>query len=196
MAAMVERLSTGPRQERHVRIVRLVVAGCLAALLAGCGTAGGTQLSALRSTTSPTASQTGTQADSALSAAFGDRRTWPNGLAITVSQPRSITPSSTAYPQAARAAVFEVVIENGTSSPYKPSQLALRATVAGQTTQEVVDPAQGLAGYVAAEQDVAPGRSLDLTVAFALPKQPVDLRILVQPDVIDAVPAAAFSGTA
>jgi hypothetical protein len=175
-----------------VRIVRLVVAGCLAALLAGCGTAGGTQLSAVESSADPTLSPAG----STLSAAFGDRRTWPSGLAITLSLPRSLTPSSTAYPHAARAAVFDMTIENDTPTPYKPSQLALKATIGGQPAQEVVDPASGLAGSVAAEEDLAPGKSLRLTMAFAMPAPPADLRILVQPDVADSVPAVAFAGTA
>ncbi|GAA3437268.1 hypothetical protein [Kutzneria kofuensis] len=175
-----------------MRIVRLVGAACLAALLAGCGTAGGPQLSAVESSANPTVSQ----AARALDAAFGDRRTWPNGLAITISQPRSLQPSSTAYPRAARAAVFELTVENGTATTYKPSQLAVKATLGNQPAQEVVDPAQGLGGYVAAQEDLAPGKSVRLTVAFAMPQQPADLRILVQPDVVDAVPAAAFAGTA
>ena len=175
-----------------MRIVRLVGAACLAALLAGCGTAGGPQLSAVQSSANPTVSQAAKTVD----AAFGDRRTWPNGLAITISQPRSLKPSGTAYPQAARAAVFELTVENGTATTYKPSQLAVKATVGGQLAQEVVDPAQGLGGYVAAQEDLAPGRTVQLTVAFAVPQQPTDLRILVQPDVVDAVPATAFAGTA
>jgi hypothetical protein len=175
-----------------VRIVRLVGAVCLAALLAGCGTAGGPQLSAVESSANPTVGQ----ATRPLDAAFGDRRTWPNGLAITISQPRSQQPSSTAYPQAARAAVFELTIENGTTLTYKPSQLAVKATIGGQPAQEVVDPAQGLGGYVAAQEDLAPGRTVQLTVAFAVPEQPTDLRILVRPDVVDGAPAAAFAGTA
>lgn len=174
-----------------MRIVRLVGAACLTALLAGCGTTTA-QLSAVESDTAPTVSQ----AARALDATFGDRRTWPNGLAVTISPPRSLKPSSTAYPQAARAAVFELTVENGTSTTYKPSQLALKATIGTSPTQEVVDPAQGLGGYVAAQEDLAPGRSVRLTVAFAMPAQAADLRILVQPDVVDAVPAAAFAGTA
>lgn len=175
-----------------MRIVRLVGAACLTALLAGCGAATGTQLSAVQSNTNPTVNQ----AVRPLDASFGDRRTWPNGLAVTISQPRSIKPSATAYPQAARAAVFELTVENDTATTYKPSQLALKATIGGNPTQEVVDPAQGLGGYVAAQEDLAPGRSVQLTVAFSMPQQPADLRILVQPDVVDAVPAVAFAGTA
>ena len=175
-----------------MRIVRLIGAAGLAALLAGCGAAANPQLSAVASNANPAVSQ----AARSLDAAFGDRRTWPNGLAITISQPRSLKPSSTAYPQAARAAVFELTVENGTSSTYKPSQLALKATIDSQPTQEVVDPAQGLGGYVAAQEDLAPGKSVQLTVAFAMPQQPADLRILVLPDVIDSVPAVAFAGTA
>lgn len=175
-----------------MRIVRLVGAACLAVLLAGCGAAAGTQLSAVESSANPTLSPAGRTLD----ASFGDRRTWPNGLAVTISLPRSLTPSSTAYPQAARAAVFELTVENGTSTTYKPSQLALKATIHGEATQEVVDPAQGLGGYVAAQEDLAPGKSVQLTVAFALPQAPTDLRILVQPDVVNAVPAVAYAGTA
>jgi hypothetical protein len=175
-----------------VRIVRLVGAACLAALLAGCGTAGSPQLSAVESSANPSVGQ----ATKTMDAAFGDRRTWPNGLAITISQPRSLKPSSTAYPQAARAAVFELTVENGTASAYKPSQLAVKATIGSQPAQEVVDPAQGLGGYVGAQEDLPPGKTVQLTVAFAMPQQPTDLRILVQPDVVDAVPATAFAGTA
>lgn len=175
-----------------MRIVGLVGAACLAALLTGCGATAAPQLSVAVSSANPPVGQLARTLD----AAFGDRRTWPNGLAITLSQPRSLKPSSTAYPQAARAAVFELTVENGTSSTYKPSQLALRATIGGQPAQEVVDPAQGLGGYVAAQDDLVPGKSVRLTVAFALPEQPADLRILVQPDVVAAVPAVAFAGTA
>jgi len=175
-----------------VRIVRLIGAACLATLLAGCGAAAEPQLSVVASDANPTVGQMART----LEAAFGDRRTWPNGLAITLSQPRSTKLSSTAYPQAARAAVFELTVENGTSSTYRPSQLALKATLAGQPAQEVVDPAQGLGGYVAAQEDLAPGKSVQLTVAFAMPEQPTALRILVLPDVVDAVPAVAFAGTA
>jgi hypothetical protein len=171
-----------------VRIVRLVVAGCLMALVTGCGAVGSPQLSAVESSANPTVSR--------LLASFGDRRTWANGLSITIAPPRSLTPSSTAYPQAPRAAVFEMTIDNGSGMPYKPSQLAVKATIGGQVAQELVDPAQGLGGYVAAEQDMPPGKSLTLTLAFAMPKQPAQLRIVVQPDVVDSAPTASFTGTA
>jgi hypothetical protein len=92
--------------------------------------------------------------------------------------------------------VFELTVENGTAAVYKPSQLAIKATIGGQPAQEVVDPAQGLGGYVAAQEDLPPGKTVQLTVAFAVPQQATDLRILVRPDVVDGAPAAAFAGTA
>ncbi|AHH94638.1 hypothetical protein GCM10010174_54140 [Kutzneria viridogrisea] len=182
-----------------MRIVRLVVAGCAAALLTGCAATATTQLSAVESSETPLVA--GRQSSAAphaagMYSAFGEQHTWNSGLVVTISAPRSIKPSGSAYPQAARAAVFELTIDNGTASPYKPSQLTVRALLGNSATQEVVDTAQGLNGFVAAAQDIPPGKSAKLTLAFAMPKQPTSLRVVVQPDVSGAAPSASFQGTA
>jgi hypothetical protein len=178
-----------------VRIVGLTVAGCLVAVATACGTMTNAQLSAVERSASPSTSSQAYDSSSVF-ASFGEQRTWTGGLAIRIASPRSIKPSDTAYPQAARAAVFEMTIENGTNSPYKPSQLAVKAVLGTQPAQEVVDPAQGLNGFVAAAQDIPPDKSLKLTLAFAMPQQPGQLRIVVQPDVSGSTTTVAYEGQA
>jgi hypothetical protein len=116
---------------------------------------------------------------------------------VTVSAPKSFVPGDTAYPRAVRAAAFEVAIENQGDRTYRPSQLVVKATtVDGQAVLPIVDTAQGYTGVVGAGAEIAPGRTTRLTLAFALPADPVDLLVTVQPDATAAGVRAEFGGTA
>ncbi|WP_253769188.1 hypothetical protein [Goodfellowiella coeruleoviolacea] len=124
-------------------------------------------------------------------------RLWQNGLAITISEPKSLAPSDTAYPKAPRAAVFEVTVSNGGSNPYKPSELSVRAIVAGEHAQEVLDSAQGLNGIASANEEVLPGKQLTTTLAFAMPEQRAPVKVTVQPSTSSQVtPEAVYEGQA
>ncbi|KAA2261243.1 hypothetical protein F0L68_17405 [Solihabitans fulvus] len=181
-----------------MRIVRLAVAVCLTVVVAGCaGQQEPTASSAPNSSTSRTASgQRGESPATSGPTAFGVQRLWTNGMSITISPPKSLKPSDTAFPQAPRAALFEVTITNGTTLPYKPSQLSLRATVAGKPAQEMVDSAQGLNGVAAAGQEVPPGKASTITLAFAMPDKQVDVQVTVQPNAAAQEPSAVYEGQA
>jgi hypothetical protein len=166
-----------------MRIATLAAALCFAAAFAFAGCAA--QQSA-RSPQSGAATTTGGGPSAAQLTSgqhkFGEAQYWDSGLSITVSTPRSLTPSDTAFPQSPRAAVFEVTIDNRTTEVYKPALLVVKATAAGGPAAEIVDPAQGLNGIVSGAQDVPPGKTLKLTVAFAVPAASANMELTVQPD--------------
>jgi hypothetical protein len=174
-----------PRQEEGdaVRIVKVVAALCFATAFAFVGCAA--QQSA-RSPQSGATTTTGGGPSAAQSTSaqhkFGEAQFWEKGLSITVSTPRSLTPSDNAFPQSPRAVVFEVTIDNRTTDIYKPALLVVKATANGQSAAEIVDPAQGLNGIVSGAQDVPPGKTLKLTVAFAVPAASAKMELTVQPD--------------
>nr|CEL15229.1 hypothetical protein [Kibdelosporangium sp. MJ126-NF4]CTQ95729.1 hypothetical protein [Kibdelosporangium sp. MJ126-NF4] len=129
-------------------------------------------------------------------AKFGERRTVSSGsLMITVLAPKSFVPGDTAYPQSPRAAAFEIALENQGSRTYRAAQLVVRATgPAGSSVDPVVDKAQGYAGGVSGDAEVPPGKSIRLTFAFAVPADPIDLMVTVQPDIATAGDRAEFEG--
>ena len=128
--------------------------------------------------------------------AFGAKKVWTNGLSITISQPRSLKPSETAFPQAPRTAVFVVTIMNGTKAEYRPSQLSVRALAAGKPAQEVLDSVQGLDGFAAAVRELPPGRDTTVTLAFAVPPEAVKMQLTVEPNGAGQEPSATFEGQA
>ncbi|NUT52544.1 MAG: hypothetical protein HOV94_35435 [Saccharothrix sp.] len=128
--------------------------------------------------------------------AFGAQRVWGNGMAITVSAPTSLKPSDTSFPQSPRTAVFTLTLVNGTKAPYATSQLSVRALVADAPVAEVRDSVQGLNGIGAAVHEVAPGAETVLTMAFAVPADPVRLRLVIEPNGVDQEPNATFEGVA
>ncbi|SDG22966.1 hypothetical protein SAMN05216553_106285 [Lentzea fradiae] len=114
-------------------------------------------------------------------APFGTQRVWASGLSVVVSAPRSLTPSETAIPPAGRTAVFTITIYNGSKTPYRTSQLSVRATADDSPAAELVDSVQGLDGLDAAVAEVPAGRDTQIQLAFAVPQQPVRIRLTIQP---------------
>ncbi|SFR22630.1 hypothetical protein SAMN04488564_106282 [Lentzea waywayandensis] len=114
-------------------------------------------------------------------AAFGTQRVWASGLSVVVSAPRSLAPSATAIPPAKRTAVFTITVYNGSKSPYRSSQLAVRALADGQPAAELVDSVQGLNGLAAAVAELQPGRDTQLQLAFAVPESAVRMELTIQP---------------
>jgi hypothetical protein len=180
-----------------VKLVGLAIAVCLAAVtVAGCGASSSAPHRDGDAARAGGTSHTGQVPATEGPTSFGVQRTWTNGLAITISPPKSLRPSETAFPRSPRAAVFEVVIDNDTTDPYKPSQLFVQATSAGQTVQEIQDPAQGLNGVAGVAQDLPPGKTLKLTLGFAVPDERVPMRLVVQPDASSPRVTAIYSGAA
>jgi hypothetical protein len=117
---------------------------------------------------------------------FGADHRFATGLTISVGAPTSFRPSPAAYPQSPRGAAFDVQLTNDGSTTYKLSGLAVTATSGGNPVQQVVDTAQGFTGITDAGKDVLPGRSVHLTLAFAVPREQTQLRLQIRPSANDA----------
>ncbi|MEU4443925.1 hypothetical protein AB0K14_10810 [Actinosynnema sp. NPDC050801] len=176
-----------------MKFARLAVGLCLGLVVAGCA-----DPSDISTPPSPSAvaEQRGDAPSSVEFTAFGTQRVWSNGMAVTVSPPTSLKPSDTSFPQSPRTAVFTLTVVNGAKTPYRTSQLSVRALVDGRPVAEVRDSVQGLNGVGAAVNEVAPGAETVLTVAFAVPADPVRLQLLVEPNGADQDPSATFEGVA
>jgi hypothetical protein len=111
-----------------------------------------------------------------------ERRVFEHGLAITVSPPRSFTPTEAAYPRSPRAAAFDLLIDNEGAEVYQPAQLSVSATCNGATALQVIDSTQGYTGFMGATEEVPPGGHVRITVAFAVPTERAEVALLVQPD--------------
>lgn len=175
-----------------MKFARLAVGVCLGLAVAGCADhpdmspGPGPSAVAEQSPEAPERSTAPTE--------FGTQRVWADGLAVTVSQPTSLKPSDTSVPQSPRTAVFTLTLVNGTKSTYRTNLLSVRAEVAGEPVAEVRDSVQGLNGIAAAVNEVAPGAETVLTVAFAVPEDPVRLRLVVEPNGAGQQPSATFEG--
>lgn len=177
-----------------MKFARLAVGVCLGLAMAGCADHPD------MSTTPPGPSAVAEQRNDAPSSSeftpFGTQRVWANGMAITVSAPSSLKPSDTSFPQSPRAAVFTLTVVNGTKTAYRTSQLSVHALVDGAPVAEVRDSVQGLNGAGAAVDEVAPGAETVLTMAFAVPADPVRLQLVVEPNGANQEPSATFEGVA
>ncbi|MEU4741659.1 hypothetical protein AB0G02_14510 [Actinosynnema sp. NPDC023658] len=176
-----------------MKFARLAVGACLGLAVAGCADQPDVPTPPKPSAV---AEQRGDAPSASASAAFGAQRVWGNGMALTVSVPTSLKPSDTSFPQSPRTAVFTLTLVNGTKTAYHTSQLSVRATVDGMPVAEVRDSVQGLNGIGAAVREVAPGAETVLTMAFAVPADPVRLRLLIEPNGANQEPSATFEGVA
>jgi hypothetical protein len=126
---------------------------------------------------------------------FGADHRFAGGLTVSVGAPKSFRPSPSAYPQSPRGAVFDVELTNDGSTTYKLSGLTVTATSAGTAVKQVVDTAQGFTGITDAGKDVPPGRSVHLTLAFAVPQEQTQLRLQIRPSATEPT-AVTYCGPA
>jgi hypothetical protein len=124
-----------------------------------------------------------------------NRRALGNDLTITISTPKSFTPTDTAYPRTPRAVAFELTIDNDGTGTYRASQLAVTATCNSADALQVIDSTQGYTGFVGATDNVPPGQSLRVVVAFAVPAERAVLRLNVQPDASGGSETTVFEGS-
>ncbi|MBB3661318.1 MULTISPECIES: hypothetical protein [Prauserella salsuginis group] len=113
---------------------------------------------------------------------FGGDYRFGSGLIVNVSEPKTFTPSDSAFPDADRAAAFTLTVRNETDKAYRLSQLSVRATSGDERTPQVVDPTQGYTGIVDAERDLPAGDRIELPYAFAVPAHRGSLELTVCPD--------------
>jgi len=163
-----------------VKRVGLAAAGCALSLLSGCAGAYSDAAQELR----PMAPRSASTSASEQPARTGNQRVVVNGLAITLQAAKSFTPTTSAYPRAARAVAFELLIDNEGREHYQPAELSVTAVSNGRPAVQVIDSTQGYTGFVGAAE-VPPGQSVRVAVAFAVPADPADVRLVVQPWALD-----------
>jgi hypothetical protein len=125
---------------------------------------------------------------------FGERRISANGLSITVSSPRLFTPSEIAFPPSPRAVAFSITIDNNGKDAYSPTELVVTAFAGGDTLKQVADAKQGYMGMARAADDVPPGKTMRLTVAYAVPAETVTIIVRVEP-MADSLEPLEYTGT-
>lgn len=120
---------------------------------------------------------------------FGGDYRFGSGLVVTVSEPKTFTPSESAFPDADRAAAFMLTVRNETDKPYRLSQLSVRASTADERAPQVVDPTQGYTGIVQADHDLPTGDEVKLQYAFAVPARHTPVELTVCPEMSGQVEA-------
>jgi hypothetical protein len=176
-----------------VPVVRLAVAACVLLVLAACGTkpaADETRQSLHEPTLSAAAERSDSLATGGITRSLGD------DITISVSAPTSFKPTPEAYPKAARAVAFELVLHNRGDIIYRPAQLSFVATADGLTADPLVDSTQGYTGVIGATDQVLPSQSLRFAVAFSVPDRPCVVRVAVRPQATSGNAIPIFDGTA
>ncbi|HEX6342618.1 hypothetical protein [Umezawaea sp.] len=179
-----------------MKFAKLAVGICLTLAVAGCADAPDLVSAPVAQAGEAPSVRKGGVAEASPHTAFGAQHVWTTGLSITIAQPKSLQPSSTAFPQAPRMAVFSVTITNGSKTEYRPTQLSIRALSNGRSAQEVIDSVQGLNGIATAVRELPPGRDTTFTLAFVAPEEPVLMRLVVEPNGAGQEPSATFEGQA
>ncbi|RSM62943.1 hypothetical protein DMH03_12905 [Amycolatopsis sp. WAC 01376] len=175
------------------RTPKLLIAACSLMLAAACGVPAPEKGAAALGADAPKQGVAATHTEGDL--AFGAPHRFATGVTISVSAPNSFRPSASAYPQSPRAVAFGIEVTNAGDGTYRLSGLSVAGEIDGETTavKQVVDPVQGYNGVADAGKDVAPGRSVRLNLAFAVPDKPVRLRLQVRPSPSEPV-AAKYCG--
>ena len=125
---------------------------------------------------------------------FGGQYRFGDGITISVAAPKSFQPSTSAYPRSDRGVAFDITIRNDGDQSYQLSGLSVSATIGGTTAKQLVDSTQGYSGIVDAGKDVPPSRDVRVTLAFAVPDQPCEMRLSLRPSANTPV-IAIYSGS-
>lgn len=174
-------------------VVRLVIAACVLLTLTACGAKHVTDDAGLASLRTPAPSAAPERADYMTKGEV--TRSIREDVTLVVSGPTSFTPTEVAYPRAARAIAFELVIDNRSQTVYRPSQLSFVAVVDGVEATQVIDSTQGYSGVTNADDEVLPSRSLRFSVAFRVPEEPCMVRVSVRAEPAAASAIPIFDGT-
>ena len=129
--------------------------------------------------------------------AFGQTITWPDGLAVTVSEPQAYQPSSAAATSRApaRYVSLTVTLTNESAKNVEAAGTTMAVTANGTAADQVFDTAKGIGG--SPTSTVLPGKSITYTVAFGLPTTArADLQVEVRPSFGIGYQPAIFTGQA
>ena len=117
---------------------------------------------------------------------WGERYTWPNGVAIEVSKPTACKPGQYAQPQhIERAVTLQVTVVNGSDKPFNVALLSTaQAQFAGAHADAVFDANGKCKDSIMESGTVLPGKTMKLDISYAFGKDPGELQIELQPDFI------------
>lgn len=163
--------------------IRTILAATAAALLlAGCATP--TVNSGSVSNASG-AAPSATAADSKTPPTWGQRYTWPSGVAIEVGAPAECKPNAYAQPpNIQRAVLLQVTVVNGSDKPVDTTLLSVaNATFAGERAESVTDSGGKCEDSMLSAGTVLPGKTLKLKMAFAVGKEKGELQVEFQGDI-------------
>lgn len=170
-------------------VVRLAVAACVLLVLAACGTSGPSR-EERQSLDAPGVAAERSEYLAKVTRKIGD------DITLSVSAPTSFTPTDEAYPKAARAVAFELVIDNKGDTVYRPAQLLFVATAGGQPADQIIDSTQGYSGVTSTDDEVLPHETLRFSIAFGVPAHQCAVRVAVRPEADAASAIPVFDGTA
>ena len=111
-------------------------------------------------------------------ATFGQRYTFPSGIAIDVAKPEQYKPSqSAAGADTGRAVLVTTTITNGSDQPFEVNTMIIgpQAQHVGQPAQQVTDIEKQIG--VTAPATVLPGKSFTYKTAFAVQPDKGELQL-------------------
>ena len=161
---------------------RLVLVSAAAGLLlTGCSGTGGTVTATGGGQGSGSASPSPADASSsAANPTFGQTYSYDDGLKVTVSRPKKVTPSDSAVATRQWPAYvsFTVTLTNGTKQNYDPTLFTTSLQSGTTEGGQVFDSAQGIEG--APTTPLLPGRQLRFSLGYGV-QDPSDLVLQVTP---------------
>lgn len=129
---------------------------------------------------------------------WGQRYTWPDGVAVEISKPEPCKPGKYAAVPAnvERVVKFTVTIVNGTPNPYSAGTIAAwgDAQHAGRKAETVFDSNGSCGGGGIETATVMPGKTYSYDVAYAVGKNPGEMQLTMQPSL--TADKAVFTGQA
>jgi len=166
----------------HLRTPIIVATAAAALLLAGCGTP---QVNTGNvSPASAGAPSSAAAADAKKPPTWGERYTWPDGVAVEVAKPAACKPSQYAQPPGIqRAVTIQVTVTNGSSKALDSTLLSVaNASFNGEKAEAVFDSGGKCGNSTMEGGTVLPGKTAKLTFSFAVGQQPGELQLELQPD--------------
>lgn len=118
---------------------------------------------------------------------WGQRYTWPDGLAVEVSKPTACKPSqySSVAKGVKRAVLVSITVMNGRKDPYNIVSFEVDAQFAGRKAEAVTDgdgPCKNTG--ITVSGTVQPGKALTFDWAFAVTAEPGELQLDCQANLV------------
>lgn len=124
---------------------------------------------------------------------FGQPHRFADGLSITVSEPKSFTPTKAAYPRADRAVAFQILVHNSSNRIYRLTGMSITVAADGAPADEIVDAAMGFNGMT--DTDLHPSSGTLVSLAYAVPTDAAELTLTLHPGA-EGTASAFYAGQA